>query len=544
MSRTPDRSAHPSRFLGRRQFLIGAGSVTLSLPPLLSVMSKVAAAQTMNPVKRLICLPTLYGISPSMFFPPTPPGAAETKRATPDVPIYTTPLSGSGSPFQLGYTSDASGIAALGKAFQPLLPKMNLYQGLDYAVDGSSTIGHTYGPLGANCVSSGTDFSSKAGGRSIGFGQSIDNVVAKSPRFYSAPAAVPVLRMSSTVDGQNFSYSRASVNTSPADPTYEDFTLGDSEAFARVFANLPTPSSSPSSSVAATKLTILDTFLQDYKTLRSNPRLSAADQKLLDGYIAGIGDLEARIRATQSAAAACSTTSIEALQGQLQVSANNQVYYGFPGQDTSGHTTGVTSCLKMMQNMNTIIQSAFICDLTRIVVLANEIFQDAVLDGYTIGSEFHCHVATQDGPMHAWFLNNVVAAMAALLDSTPDPFNPGTTLLDNTVILFTNEHSGGDAQHSGKSLPIMTLGSGGGALQTGYYFDCRQRPYTGTPYTYDLGRPYAQLLVSIMTALGLLPSDYSVGGDGNPTGFGDFNGATDYKAFTATHNSPLPFVNV
>jgi hypothetical protein len=286
--------------------------------------------------------------------------------------------------------------------------------------------------------------------------------------------------------------------------------------------------------------------LQDYKNLKNNPRLSAADQQTLDQYISGIGDLQARIHANQIAAASCSPSNLSALKSQLQVSPSSPVYYGFPGADYAGRPTGITSCLKMLQNFNAIIQSAFLCDLTRVVTVSNFIFRDAVLDSGTIQNEFHCHDASIDGPMHAWFLNNVVANLAVLLQNTPDPLNPNTSLLDNTVILFTNEHQGGNAEHSGATLPIMTIGSAGGALKTGYYVDCRQRPYTGGQYSPDYGRPYAQLLISIMKAVGLQPSDYAVGGNGNPNGFGDFHadGNGMYAPFASTHNSPLPFVNV
>jgi hypothetical protein len=157
----------------------------------------------------------------------------------------------------------------------------------------------------------------------------------------------------------------------------------------------------------------------------------------------------------------------------------------------------------------------------------------------------HCHIEAQDGPLHAWFTNNVVAALAVLLDKTPDPLNPGTSLLDNTIILFTNEHSWGNAYHSGKTLPVMTIGSAGGALKTGYYFNCIQPPSPTNPNGYA-GRPYKQLLISIMKAVGLQPNEYlSVGGRDNPNGFGDFeSGATEYLPFVSTHNDPLPFINV
>ena len=548
MRRIYDQKAISSRLVSRRQFLAGAGGAALVLPSLLSLRPRSAQAAPLTPVKRIVCFPTLYGISPSMFFPPTPPSSAQTQQSASDLPIWTTPLTGSGSPFNLPFTSDASGIATIGAAFQPILSKVNLYQGLDFTV-GSEVVGHTYGALGANHASSGTTFDAGTGSRSPGFGQSIDNVIAKSPNFYQSTPAVSVLRMASTPDCVSQSYSRPSANTSLADPTYENYYLGDTPIFNALFSNVSTTSQPAPPPTTNNQVTVADTFLQDYKALLNNPRISSADQQILNQYVSGISDLEGSIQANQLAAASCSSSNLAQLKSQLQTKANNQDYWGFPGTDSSNNTTGIASCLKLLQNYNSIIQNAFLCDLTRVVNFANEIFQDAVLTAGTIQSEFHCHIAEQDGPMHAWFLNNIVAGLAVLLQNTPDPLNPGTTLLDNTVILFTNEHSGGNAEHRGRSLPVMTIGSAGGALKTGYYVDCRQRPYTADAYNYDVGRPYAQLLISLMQAVGLQPNDYlSVGGYNNPNGFGDWdvsggNTGTEYQPFSSTHNSPLPFIN-
>ena len=539
MKKNIDRKTIESRFVSRRQFLLGVGGATLALPMLASLFPREVEAATLG-AKRLICFPTLYGIAPTMFFPPVPAASAQTQISTPDLPIWSAPLTGAG--FTLPFTNDSSKIGLIGTAFQPVLSKMNLYQGLDYPGGG----GHTYGALGANPGNSGTSFSASTGYRSPGFGQSIDNVVAKSGSFYKSTPPMPVLRMATTANCVNWSYSRTSANTSPADPKYENFYLGDTQLFNLLFSNLPTSGSPPPP--VDNRVTIGNAFLQDYKTLLNNPRISSTDKQILNQYIDGINSLEAGLSGGGSTSASCSSTSLATLKTQLQTKANNQDYWGFPGIDSSNNTTGITSCLKLLQNYNAIIQNAFLCDQTRVVVFANEIWQDGVLPSGTLQAEMHCHIATQDGPMHAWFLNNVVAALAVQLQNTPDPLNPGTSLLDNTIILFTNEHSGGNNEHVGQQLPVMTIGNAGGALKTGYYFDCRQRPYTGNQYNFDMGRPYAQLLIAVMQALGLSSSEIlSVGGYNNPNGFGDWSTqgtytANDYATFSSTHNSPLPWI--
>jgi hypothetical protein len=65
----------------------------------------------------------------------------------------------------------------------------------------------------------------------------------------------------------------------------------------------------------------------------------------------------------------------------------------------------------------------------------------------------------------------------------------GTTLLDNTMVVWVNELSKGNI-HSHQPLPVVIAGSGGGALRSGRLV------------TYSPQQPHNNLLVSLANAMG------------------------------------------
>ena len=138
--------------------------------------------------------------------------------------------------------------------------------------------------------------------------------------------------------------------------------------------------------------------------------------------------------------------------------------------------------------------------------------------------------------------------LAESLDRTPDSNNDDGTLLDNSILLFTNELGAWNTSHNVFSIPAVTFGAGGGYFNTGHYIDYRQRPLELVKNYYP-GRPYKQLLQSMMSAVGVPASEYMAFGDGN--GFGEFDPRIAqfsfdedvYSRYAAEHNDPLPFVS-
>ena len=83
------------------------------------------------------------------------------------------------------------------------------------------------------------------------------------------------------------------------------------------------------------------------------------------------------------------------------------------------------------------------------------------------------------------------------LDSTEDA--DGSTLLDNTLILFGSEISDGD-RHNHDDLPVLLAGGGGGAVGPGRHV------------VYPRRTPIANLLISMANAAGVPMSSFGTDG--------------------------------
>jgi len=87
--------------------------------------------------------------------------------------------------------------------------------------------------------------------------------------------------------------------------------------------------------------------------------------------------------------------------------------------------------------------------------------------------------------INVWFAEQLAALIAAM-KQVPEE---GGTLFDNTVILWVNELSRGNA-HSHPDMPFVLAGGAGGRIKTGRYLK-----YAGTV-------PHNNLLVSLLNAFG------------------------------------------
>jgi hypothetical protein len=114
----------------------------------------------------------------------------------------------------------------------------------------------------------------------------------------------------------------------------------------------------------------------------------------------------------------------------------------------------------------------------------------------------------------------------------------GKTMLDNSLVIFGSEcgigYSDQEATHSVESLPTMVAGSANGRVNTGYYLDFRQRPFMTLANRGDMvpvGRPYTQLLCTMMRALGVPDSEFRQYGKNGY--FGEFDPVRTYIAESA-----------
>lgn len=506
MGRTKLKNVISNRYYSRRQFLMGMGGSMLMLPPLLSLMTPAqAAAQAGASTKRVILIATNYGIDPAHFFPKI---TGQTQVAgTPD--FWYTPLT----------SAPQNMSTALGAAWNdPVLrSKLNLYEGLDAC----STVyygGHSHGLFSGSYEAHPNATET----RDTRYGKSIDIYLSQSPNVYKKTMPIPVMRIcSSGRNDDNWSFDRVGDGM----PIYQGASQGDKALFNKAFGNLSTAPAGTVSPADQDRLFVMDKVLPDLQSLMNHRRLSSADKQLLDRFTTGVHETQKKVQAN-STALACSKPNITI---QATKAAN---YYYFV------ENAGVKSCNAMLENYHTIIRNSFMCDLTRIVVYGNSLWSDDPHGWQVSNDGLHQHEDPKlSAQRHSWFMDRI-AHLAKTLNDTPDPLSPTGSLLDNCIIFHTNEHA--NLGHHIRSLPIMTIGSNGGYFKTGFYIDARQRPYTKDPYKDSVGRPYKQLLISIMESMGMQRSEYiNTGKDG----FGSFyNESNWYSKYVSTHNDPLPFI--
>jgi hypothetical protein len=490
------RSGIKNRFSGRRQFLMGAGASFLLLPPLRSLMLPSAAAQAAAPKKRFVVYIGTNGVDQQHLNP------VNQNDLTSIAGAYSAgqkPLSAFGGPISRMIDSD----------FVSMYPKMNVIQGLSM-VGGNGYFGHN------TCLLAGAQ-SPYDSGDTAGF-TTLDVVMERSTAVY--PIAVP-FKAVRVGTGQNGGRDDRSFSFHGA--TTSDVLLGDTPMFNMLFAQLT--GSSPTSN--DDKL-IVDKVYADLKALQVNPKLSSKDKVVLDQFVSGIVDLQKKVQ---------SQVVVSCNKPSLSLQASKNAYY-LAGEEW-GNPPSFNSSL-MFDNINTMIQLAFACDLTRIAYIGNARCNH---DGNVSDDNHHGAPGGSEGAadLQKWGLKKFLK-LAQLLDSTPDGSGAGS-LLDSSGMLWTNELGDWTTDHNINSMPTVTFGSLGGTLRTGHFMDFRQRPFRDAGTGYPVGRPHKQLLQAFMQGMGVTKAEYMTYGTGQ--GFGEFSniahGQDVFGVYKNEHNDALPF---
>lgn len=511
------------RFVSRRQFLMGSGA-TLALPPLLSLMSpSVAKAAAVTP-KRAVIMANLLGVDQQHLFPTGPISLAQVQGP---YSVFYKPLSAFTGPVSRIIDSD----------FAPLYGKMNLMQGLSLC--GGNYQGHN------SSILSGTH----SGFRSPIYGKTVDVVLEQSSKVYAPGDAVPhrAIRLRTSVqDSLSFDRVNGAVSVSSG-------IQGDRALFNTLFGGaLP---GQPGADGGVNPLVqqrwdneklIVDRVFQDLKALEANPRLGSSDKRtVLEPYVQAVFELQQRVNANNPATAPAMPGAAACVKPSPALEVDGQGNgYQFPTEAR----WGVVDCKKMFDNYNEMLRLAFVCDLTRVVFIQNAIYYDDPKMIPPGGLHHECPTSEAAADRQQWGLKRLLD-LAKKLDATVDPYGGGT-VLDNSIMFWTNELGAWTTAHSTLNLPAVTFGGGGGFFRTGSFIDYRQKPLRNFK-GYHPGRPYKQLLQSIMLSMGLSQSDYASFGDGN--GFGEFKqginqfGFVSNDAFTpyaSEHNGPLPFATM
>ena len=150
-----------------------------------------------------------------------------------------------------------------------------------------------------------------------------------------------------------------------------------------------------------------------------------------------------------------------------------------------------------------LITAALACDVTRVVGMQWGVSNRQYIAGEVSDDQ---HSAVHSGE---WGKDKVIKAEAYLcawfaklvnsLASMPDPLDPGHTLLDNTLILWTRDIGDGPS-HMQYSMPYVLAG-GTGYLKTqkgGMYYN-----FGGDNATRTVGKPHQRLLLNLCEFMGV-----------------------------------------
>jgi hypothetical protein len=201
--------------------------------------------------------------------------------------------------------------------------------------------------------------------------------------------------------------------------------------------------------------------------------------------------------------------------------------------------------------VNDVIAAAFLCGTSRIaIVKVNE------QEFTEYAGDWHQEIAhqfSQPGPqaklreVNQQVFEHVLLDLAYKLDVEEAP---GKNVLSSSLLQWTQES--GEVTHDARSLPLVTFGSAGGALNTGNYCDYAKRTPEGIAIAYGeptgySGLLYSQWLAMALTSMGLQPSEFqSIPGNG-AEGYGlpyvdDSYAPTHAPGVEENASDPLPFL--
>lgn len=191
------------------------------------------------------------------------------------------------------------------------------------------------------------------------------------------------------------------------------------------------------------RTSVLDSVVRDIDSL--NPRLSTSDKAKLDEYLTGIRELEQRIQ--------------QGMTGECLPPNEPATSFSYQEQIEAFHD---------------VITVAMQCDLTRVITLmyenagSNRSYDFLGVTGAHHELSHHQNVAGTTESLvtiDTWEVSmfvDLVTRMQAITEAD------GSTLLDNSLVLFSSEISDGD-RHNHDDLPVLLAGRGGGFHDAGQH---------------------------------------------------------------------------
>lgn len=334
--------------------------------------------------------------------------------------------------------------------------------------------------------------------------QTIDQLLAKSNKFYRTSTPLVDSLIFSSQDSCSF------INSGSETIQRQSYT--DPQATFDFLFNFTRVTNTDRNSIAVKEA------LKRYEALRKNTRLSADDKRVLD------------------------------IQTTLLNEINHKLKYNTPVPSIKSPVpSGKLNLTQIYESFVDVAILALLNRLTNIVVINIE-----EAEGISSSS---WHAASHDGerthsPLHYqasyWAAQKVFLRMIKKLSQIQD-IN-GKSMLDNSLVFWGGEMSNGQG-HVQENMPVVLAGSARGFIKTGRILDYSQyqAPKVSSNNlgdTQNIGRPYNQLLNTILQSMGLTPADYEK--PGKP-GYGlsasiNMNRNLRYKDMISQIGSILPAI--
>jgi hypothetical protein len=416
--------------ISRRTVLRGAG-VTIALPWLEAMGEKASQAQAATAPKRAIFMFTPNGYIQERW---VPTGTEES------------------------FAFPADGTL---KALEPHIKDIVILDGVSNLAAGSGPgDGHE---RGMGSMLTGTQLSGTGGKVGLGGGISVDQEIVNK---LMPPTKVPSLelgvqsRLAGTVWGYS-SYKGSALGLPPENSPAKVFTRLFADFSGGGGGDTATPDTA-ALQAAMDRKSVLDGAMRNFTAL--NSKLGAEDRAKLENHLNTIRELEKRISTTPGGGVASAMCAK-------------------PAAPTDGDFV-----VNGKQQMD-LLAMAIACDLTRVVTLQwSNSFGDArPLPDIATGHHTLSHDSNKKVELAK--IDEFYAGQFAYLISKLKAIPEGSgTVLDNTVILWSNEVSKG-WEHDHASMPFILAGRAGGGLRTGRFLK-----FTGKV-------PHNNLLVSILNLM-------------------------------------------
>jgi hypothetical protein len=446
----------------RRHFLRGAAGFALALPFLPSMATRVNAGGA--PQKRFVAFMSLQGQFEENWFPSVMPSTRIEDSVS---AMSLTDIPGSVS-------------RVVGEHFDPMREKLTLLLGLD-GMSRAFDHNHCF-PLTASTHSGGA-----AEQGPPMFPNSLDVVLEDSATFYPTPVPEPVLRVD------------PNTGTPPSWAQTTSFSYRDGEmipaqwdarvVFNRLFGDGTPAETEPAFDPRERQVLVIDRVKEDFDRVRASSRLSRDDKLRLENYAELLHGVQSRIQSVPVIRCDGPTQRVE-----------------------ETHDAAYSNHIDIMM-------AALACGITKVGTMY---CYHHASDGNDLGLHDVSHMSGPEAIDRSATYNDWISRRYLELITKLDSFveTDGSTLLDNSAALWATDI--GICNNSGHYQfrhPVLMAGGLQGTLRTGVCIDYRTVPIQHWAGHEHLGRPYNQLLTTLMAGLGLSPEEWEL--PGRP-GFGDY----------------------